>query len=201
MGRRSAKQLFDRLALNCLWGARLQLRRPQLADAPQVYRYAAEPPASRFLAWTAHRNELETQQFLHDCIDAWHGMHGEERLPWVILADGVVVGMIEVKLKGCNAGMGYVLAPEAWGQGYATEALGLVSEALFHHTPVSAIWALCVTQNPASARVLEKCGYQREKLIPNYLPCPNLDGEKHDVWRYVRYRYPAPATQSVAKPV
>lgn len=198
MGRRSAKQPFDRQALNCLRGARLQLRRPQLADAPQVYRYAADPFASRFLAWTPHSNELETQQFLHDCIDAWQG---EDRLPWVILADGVVVGMIEVKLKGRNAGMGYVLAPGAWGLGYATEALGLVSEALLHHTSVSAIWALCVTQNPASARVLEKCRYQREKLIPNYLPCPNLDGEKHDVWRYVRYRFPAAATQSVAKPV
>ena len=109
--------------------------------------------------------------------------------------------MIEAKLKGRNAGIGYVLAPDAWGQGYATEALELVSEALFQHSSVSAIWALCVTHNLASARVLDKCSYQREKLIPRYFVCPNIDSEKHDVWRYVRYRHPVSTTQNRVKPV
>lgn len=201
MGRRSAKQRLERLILSMLQSPRLRLRQPQMSDAPQIYRYAVDPLSSRYLSWSPHRDEGETQLFLRGCIKAWHGTqgkHGEERLSWVILAESVVVGMIEVKLKGRNAGIGYVIAPEAWGLGYASEALGLVSEALFHHSPVSAIWALCVTENPASARVLEKCGYQREKLIPNYFPCPNLYGEKHDVWRYVRYCHP---TQEGTKPV
>ena len=50
---------------------------------------------------------------------------------------------------------------------------------------------LCVVENPASARVLEKSGFQRETLLANYFPCPNLAGAKYDVWRYVRYRYPS----------
>jgi ribosomal-protein-alanine N-acetyltransferase len=169
----------------------LLLRPPQLNDVPQVYHYAADPLASRFLAWAPHRDEAETRQFLRGCIEGWHEAQGERRLPWVIEVDARVVGMIEAKLKGRNAGIGYVLAPQAWGQGYASEALGLVSEALFHHSPVSAIWALCVVENPASARVLEKCDFQLEKRLPRYFPCPNLDGAKHDVWRYVRYRYPS----------
>ena len=159
-----------------------------MSDAPQIYRYAADPLSSRYLSWSPHQDEMQTQQFLYGCIEAWRG---GERFPWVIEAAGEVVGMIEAKLKGRNAGIGYVLAPDAWGKGYATEALMLVSDALFQHSPVSAIWALCVTDNLASARVLERCGYQREKLIANYFPCPNLDGEKHDVWRYVRYRHPS----------
>ena len=188
MGRRSDRQALDLPVLVVLHSDRLELRLPQLSDTPQIYRYAIDPRSSRYLSWSPHQDEMQTQQFLYGCISSWHGW---ERLPWVICAGGRVVGMIEVKLKGRNAGIGYVLAPDAWGQGYASEALALVSEALFQHSPVSAIWALCVTQNPASARVLEKCSYLREQLIPHYFHCPNLDGEKHDVWRYVRYRHPS----------
>ena len=195
MGRGRAKQALNLQALAALQSERLELRQPRLSDAPQVYRYASEAASSHFLSWPPHRDERQTQQFLYGCIEAWQR---EERLPWVILAAGEVVGMIEVKLKGRNAGIGYVLAPDAWGHGYVSEALDRVSAALFCHSPVCAIWALCVTDNPASARVLEKCGYQREKMIPNYFPCPNRDGEKHNVWRYVRYRYP---TQKGTKPV
>lgn len=137
------------------------------------------------MGWRPHRDEGDTRVFIRDCMDNWLG---SERFAWVIEHEGDVVGMIEAKLKGRNAGIGYVLSPKVWGQGYASEALGLVSEALFCHSPVSAIWALCVTDNPASARVLEKCDYQREALLPAYFPCPNLGGEKRDVWRYVRYR-------------
>lgn len=195
MGRRSATVPLDKEALRRLSGERLQLRLPRLDDLAQVFHYASDPRASRFLAWSPHRDREETAAFLAGALAAWQGV---ERLAWVIEAAGEVVGMIEVKLHGRNAGIGYVIAPHAWGQGYASGALCLLSEALFRHSPVSAIWALCVVENPASACVLEKCGYQCERVIPAYFPCPNLGGVKHDVWRYVRYRHP---TQSGAKPV
>ncbi len=191
MGRRRSRYPLDKQALSRLTGERLLLRQPGLADALPVYHYATDPRASHFLAWAPHREAGETRQFLCGCIEGWHETQEKGRLAWVIEVDAQVVGMIEAKLKGRNAGIGYVLAPEAWGRGYATEALGLVSEALFRHSPVSAIWALCVVENPASARVLEKSGFQRETLLANYFPCPNLAGAKHDVWRYVRYRYPS----------
>lgn len=199
MGRKGSRRpRFERSALACLEGGGLLLRPPQLGDARQLYSYAANPLASRWLAWAPHRDEGESVRFMLASREAWQG---EECLPWVILANGLVVGMIEVKLKGRNAGIGYVIAPAEWGKGVASRALSLVSEALFRHTSVNAIWALCVTENLASARVLEKCGYQCESLIPHYLPCPNLGGGKHDVWRYVRYRYPIAATQRATKPV
>ena len=57
--------------------------------------------------------------------------------------------------------IGYGLNPEAWNQGYATEAL----RALLPHwragEGVRGIRAETATGNPASARVLEKCGFVR----------------------------------------
>jgi ribosomal-protein-alanine N-acetyltransferase len=188
VGRRASEQNLDHTALARLQGARLVLRRPQPGDAPRLYSYASDPRSSRYLAWRPHRDEAESRAFLQGCIEAWEG---GQRLCWVIETGGGVVGMIEAKLKGRNAGVGYVLSPHAWGEGYASEALALLSGALFRYSPVSAIWALCVTDNSASARVLEKCGYGREGLLSRYLPCPNLDGGRHDVWRYVRYRLPS----------
>lgn len=150
------------------------------------------------MGWPAHHDEEDTRAFLDACLAGWQG---EEYLSWVMEREGALAGMIAVHVRGRNAGIGYVLEPGAWGRGYATEALTVVSEALFSHSPVSAIWALCVTANPASARVLEKCGYQRETLLPHYFVCPNLDGQRHDVWRYVRYRHPARTTKVRVKPV
>lgn len=194
MVRRRGQQ-FEPFRLRQLTGPRLCLQQAQPADAEGVFGYASRPEASRYLAWRPHRDVAETELFLQGSADAWQA---GGRLPWVIRDGGRLVGMIEAKLSGRNAGIGYVIAPDAWGRGYASEAVELVSEALFELSPVRAIWALCVVQNLASARVLEKNGYRCEVLLPGYLHCPNLGEGKQDVWRYVRY---GDATKNRVKPV
>jgi RimJ/RimL family protein N-acetyltransferase len=161
------------------------LRQPELSDLQSINDYASDIRASRFLLWSPHSDLSQTRQFLQGCIDSWEK---GERLAWVVRVENKVVGMIEAKLKGRNAGIGYVIAPHAWGHGYATEALCTVSEALFRCSPIDALFALCVTDNPASARVLEKCSFVRERVLPNYFPCPNLDDKNHDAWFYARHR-------------
>jgi ribosomal-protein-alanine N-acetyltransferase len=34
------------------------------------------------------------------------------------------------------------------------------------------VWATCALDNPASARVLEKCGYEREGILRNWVTYP-----------------------------
>ena len=64
-----------------------------------------------------------------------------------------------------HAEVGYLLAPEAEGQGIATEALqALVTYALSHY-PLHKLVGRCVNGNIASARVLEKCGFQLEGIL------------------------------------
>ena len=55
--------------------------------------------------------------------------------------------------------IGYGLNPEAWGQGYATEAVGALVTALLARPDVKRVTAQTATINPASARVLEKLGF------------------------------------------
>ena len=57
----------------------------------------------------------------------------------------------------------YMLDTNAWGQGYATEALRAYLPALFKHLPAREyVDASTIDGNIASQRVLEKCGFIRE---------------------------------------
>src|SRR5262245_35999770 len=104
--------------------ARLLLRRPSNDDAAAILaRYAGDAEVTRFMSWPRHRSIEDTYAFLQMAHDGW------ERWP----ADAYLIeSRQEPKLLGGTglrfetpntAITGYVLARDAWGQGYATEAL------------------------------------------------------------------------------
>lgn len=80
---------------------------------------------------------------------------------------------------------GYVLAQDSWGRGYATEALGAMV-ALARDLAIDRLSALCHADHLASARVLEKCGFQMEARLEGFAEFPNLKpGHLEDCLRYV----------------
>jgi len=56
--------------------------------------------------------------------------------------------------------IGYWLGVKHWGKGYATEAVRAMIDHIFADTDSDAIQAAARVTNPASRRVLEKCGFQ-----------------------------------------
>jgi RimJ/RimL family protein N-acetyltransferase len=56
--------------------------------------------------------------------------------------------------------VGYWLGAPYWGQGYCTEALHAVIDYAFTDLDHEALHAGARVTNPASRRVLEKCGFQ-----------------------------------------
>ena len=74
--------------------------------------------------------------------------------------DGRVIGSIGIG-AGAAPPVYYFLAPEAAGQGLATEIVGaFAAEMVARHAPAG-LTAEVFADNPASARVLEKCGFAR----------------------------------------
>jgi RimJ/RimL family protein N-acetyltransferase len=57
--------------------------------------------------------------------------------------------------------LGWTLAQEAWGHGYATEAARACVDALFAHTEHERIVALVDTRNDRSLRTAERVGLRR----------------------------------------
>ena len=64
-----------------------------------------------------------------------------------------------------TAEIGYGIAPEARGNGYATEAVRLVTHRAFTKSPLRKLIAYVHEDNVASRRVLEKVGYAAEGLL------------------------------------
>jgi RimJ/RimL family protein N-acetyltransferase len=109
---------------------RLVLRPPLPGDTPVMFAsYTQDPEVTRYLTWRPHQVVADTERFVGDCITAWAG---GARFPWVITrreAD-VAIGMVDLRLEGHAASLGYVLARAAWGRGYMTEAVKAVARHL-----------------------------------------------------------------------
>lgn len=75
-------------------------------------------------------------------------------------ADGRFIGSVGVATRDSATEVFYFLAPEVAGQGYATEAMGAFLGWLTDRFGPREITAYVFQDNPASARVLEKLGFQ-----------------------------------------
>ena len=84
-----------------------------------------------------------------------------------------------------EADLGYVLAREAWGQGYATEAARALIAVGFAHLGLRRIEATSDPQNRASARVLEKAGLRRAGVLRRHQWAKGrwLDALRYEVHR------------------
>jgi [ribosomal protein S5]-alanine N-acetyltransferase len=65
----------------------------------------------------------------------------------------------------CNAEIGYWLAQRHWGQGIGTRVAAALTERALADPQVTRVFAPVHAYNPASIRVLEHCGFEREALL------------------------------------
>jgi RimJ/RimL family protein N-acetyltransferase len=80
-----------------------------------------------------------------------------------------------------SLGIGYCLDEPAWGKGYATEAVRAMLHWAYDTLDLNRVEAELDTRNAASARVLEKLGFEREGLRRE--DCV-VSGEVSDSWIY-----------------
>jgi ribosomal-protein-alanine N-acetyltransferase len=84
-----------------------------------------------------------------------------------------------------SAEIGYWLGEEFWGRGIATEALIVVTDYAFSNYDVCRLYAHVFAWNPASARVLEKAGYEYEGRLRKSV---TKDGQTIDQLMYAMIR-------------
>ena len=167
---------------------RLLLSAPRLGDAPEILRsYASDAQVTRYLVWTAHGALHETEAFISRCLE---GLDAGRSLPFVIRLHpgGELIGMIELRLSGHKADLGYVLSHAHWGRGYATEALRAAITHAWTLPGMARLWATCDVDNRASARVLEKAGMLREGLLRAWEVHPACSSLPRDSWCYAMTR-------------
>lgn len=72
---------------------------------------------------------------------------------------------IGVDISRVSAEMGYWLGETFWGRGFASRAAQAASDWAFAEYKLTRVFALVFSHNLASARVLEKAGFQREGIM------------------------------------
>jgi RimJ/RimL family protein N-acetyltransferase len=165
--------------------ARLVLRKPRATDAGAIFaRYASDAEVTRLLGWPRHRTLAETQAFLEFCAAEWSQWPAG---PYLVESreNGMLLGSTGLAFETPQrAATGYVFAKDAWGHGYATEALRAVTT-LGPSLELRRIYALCHAGHTASARVLEKGGFTLEGILRKHTVFPNLgDATPNDVACY-----------------
>ena len=144
---------------------RLQLRKPLLSDAVPIFeQYAQDEEVTKYLTWQPHKNLKETKEFLRRCVNVWKE---GTAFPWSIIrkSDQQFLGMIEiVSVDHSGLNVGYVLAKKYWGQGLMSETLRAILEYGFSTLKFSKIEAHTYTANMRAKHLLEKLGFQVEKI-------------------------------------
>ena len=150
---------------------RLVLRRPRVSDEPAVFsRYASDPEVTRYMAFPTHRTLADAHAFVEWSDGLW--ARWPNAGPLLIFArDGVTLlgGAGIVNDDAERAQIGYILARDAWGRGYATEAL-LASVEAARAAGVRRLEAGVHVDHQASCHVLEKAGFVREGVRRGNFP-------------------------------
>jgi ribosomal-protein-alanine N-acetyltransferase len=117
----------------------------------------------------------DTLQFLAFSDSEWANSPGGPYLIEV-RTSGQVIGSTGFTFETeYRASTGYVLAPDSWGRGFASEALlGMIG--ISSAVGIVRLQAQCHVEHEGSRRVLEKCGFLREGVLHRYSAFPNLDG-------------------------
>jgi RimJ/RimL family protein N-acetyltransferase len=139
---------------------RLLLRPMGPADAADLHARRNDPAAAELQAWEVPY-PLERAERLLEANARLGGPANDDWYTIGVDAGGSPIGDLAVHLtwRGRSAEIGYTLASDHWGRGYAVEAVGALIEYLFEGLDVTRISAMLHPGNLASAQVLERCGF------------------------------------------
>ncbi len=144
---------------------RLILRCFQPEDAPDVLlNWMGRAEAARHTSWPLLENIFEAECL----VSAWCAAYEDPHIyNWAITrkGDGHAIGFIRAANfsdRHARCELDYALAQQYRNAGFMTEALRGVIDFLFCMVECHKICGYCAAQNPASGRVMEKCGMIQE---------------------------------------
>ena len=152
---------------------RLLLRRWKLSDADALYKYACDPEVGPHAGWPPHENVEESKMIIRELFTndyTWAVILKETNEP-IGCMGYYPFGKSNIEIGENDAEVGYWIGKPHWNKGYCTEALQAMIHYCYEKKNFQTIWADFFIDNPASGRVMEKCGFT-DTSKENY--CSNL---------------------------
>ena len=131
----------------------VHLRRVEDRDLDVFFDHQADPQAVEMAAFPARDKEQFAAHWAKVRAD-------ESNVVRTIVADGMVAGNIGSWQDNGQQLLGYWVGREWWGRGVATQALAL----LMDEVSIRPLYAHVAVHNVGSIRVLDKCGFRRDRV-------------------------------------
>jgi ribosomal-protein-alanine N-acetyltransferase len=146
---------------------RLELRAPELRDAPDLFEVFRDPEVMRYWSTPPMQSSSEAETLVTRNLAYIADGSG---IGWVICRrdDTRVIGTLSLfhfHEQNDRAEIGYALGRADWGKGYMNEALTALIKFAFGEMDLRRLEADTDPRNAASIRALERLGFLREGLL------------------------------------
>ena len=140
---------------------RLLLRPWREDDAEALFKYASDPEVGPRAGWPPHKSVEESLEIIRTVF------HSDTNWAIELKETGEAIGCVgylpasasNLKISEDQAELGYWIARPYWGQGICTEAMRMIVDYCFNEKGFTTLWGDYFLDNPASGRVMEKCGF------------------------------------------
>jgi [ribosomal protein S5]-alanine N-acetyltransferase len=156
---------------------RLRLRLLSETDTESVFRVLSNPTTMKYYGTAAHKNIEYTQKQYIDLMLTRFKYRDAASFVITFQENDDYIGhinAIQFDRVFKFVEIAYIIDPEHWGKGIATEAVGRVVEFLQKDVKIHKIRASLYSKNIASKRVLEKLGFIQEGYLRDNVI---IDGE------------------------
>lgn len=136
--------------------------RPWLdSDAEALFKYASDPDVGPRAGWPPHQNVEESLEIIRTLF------HNDTTWAIELKESGEAIGAMgygpscecQLPARENEPLIGYWVAKPYWNRGICTEALRLMTDHIRKTTDIKSLISGHYIDNPASGRVMEKCGF------------------------------------------
>ena len=158
---------------------RLIITEFNLSMSESVHKNSLDDDNRKFVPDEVFETVEEAKETIEFLMNVYETGDGPLVYP-VLLKDGTNIGYVQLVPIKEGFEVGYHIGKEYTRKGYASEALKAFLEYMMTHKNLDKVYGICVWENYASQRVLEKCGFKKE-----YEGIGKYQGEDRDITKYV----------------
>ena len=137
---------------------RLVMRPPHEDDIPYIAELANNRRVAEMLARMPSPYRIEDASAFVSMCALRTG--GGRAYALTLAESGAFIGCAGLDAKGGELELGYWIGQPYWNCGYATEAAHALVDLAFRATEIDRLLVSCRVDNPASRRIIHKCGFR-----------------------------------------
>ena len=158
---------------------RLFITEFDLSMAESVHKNSLDEDNRRFVPDEVFETIEDAKETIEFLMSVYESEDGPLVYP-ILLKDETNIGYVQLVPIEEGYEVGYHIGKEYTSKGYATEALRAFLQDIMPKKNLDTVYGICLAENAASVRVLEKCGFQKE-----YEGMGQYQGEDRQIIKFV----------------